>query len=74
MFTHLISFLGIEEQLAVVVDDEIRPLLYVHFKRLHPGPFTVHAYYTETPYACIATPLNRDFSIIVCVAIANKAL
>ena len=36
-----LSFLGIEEQSAVIVDDKIRPLLdlYVHFEWLCPGPF-----------------------------------
>ena len=33
--------LGLGKRLAVVVDDEIQLLynLYVHFKRLRPGPF-----------------------------------
>ena len=42
LYIHLpFSFLGIEEQLAVVVNNEIQLLLdlYVHFKRLRAGPF-----------------------------------
>ena len=36
--THLFSFFGIEEEAALVVDDEIQASLdfYVHFKRLRP--------------------------------------
>ena len=39
MFAHLFSFLGVEEQSAVV-NDKIRLLLdlYVHFKQLCPDP------------------------------------
>ena len=41
MFANLLSFLGIEEEAALVIEVEIRPLLdlYAHFERLHPGPF-----------------------------------
>ena len=40
-FAHLLSFLGIEEQSAVIASNEIRPWLdlYVHFERPRPGPF-----------------------------------
>jgi hypothetical protein len=41
MFAHLLSFLGIKEQAAVIFDNKIGPLLdlYIHFERLCPGPF-----------------------------------
>ena len=36
-----LSFLGIEKEAALVIDNEIQSLLDlgVHFERLHPGPF-----------------------------------
>ena len=40
----------------------------IRFERLRPSRFLVHAQYTETPYACIATSLDRNFSIFVGVA------
>ena len=68
MLDHFFSFLGIDEEAALVIDDEIRRFLdfYVHFERLRSGPFNrfpAHAQYTETLYACIATPLDHNFSI-----------
>ena len=41
MFTHLLSFLGIEEEVVLIIDEEIRPLfdLCIHFERFNPGPF-----------------------------------
>ena len=41
MFPHLLSFLGIEEEVVLVIDDEIRLLLdlCIHFEQLHLGPF-----------------------------------
>ena len=41
MFANLLSFLGIEEEAALVIEVEIRSSLDldVHFERLHPGPF-----------------------------------
>ena len=38
MFAYLLSFLGIEEQLAIVVDNDIQPLLDldIHFETALP--------------------------------------
>ena len=41
MFAHLLSFLGIQEEAALIIEVEIRSSLdlHVHFEQLHPGPF-----------------------------------
>ena len=40
-FANLLSFLGIKEEAGLIIEVEIRSSLdlYVHFERLHPGPF-----------------------------------
>ena len=40
-FANLLSFLGVEEEAALIIGVEFRSLLdlYVHFEQLHPGPF-----------------------------------
>ena len=70
MFAHLFSFLGVLEQSAVVINNEIQLLLdlYVHFERLaqvHLIDFPVTLVCGD---AIRVTPLDRNFSIIGGVA------
>ena len=73
-FTHRLSFLSIKEQSAVVLD-KIRPLLNldVHFERGH----LIDSRYMcsmQKHYACIALPLDHNFSIIGCVVQSQSAV
>ena len=70
---HLLSFLGITEQSAVL-NDELQTLLYlyVHIERSCPGHLIdfwfTHSMHAETLYACIAAHLDCNFLIVRGVA------
>ena len=66
MIAHLFSFLGIAEQSSVDVNNKIQLLLDLSngSAQVHLIDFRVTVEYAETPYAWIAMPLDRNFSII----------
>ena len=63
-FVHLLSFLGIEEEVALVIDDEIRPLLC-------PGPLIDFRFTRSIRKRYTRTPSDRNFSSSMCVAMVR---